>query len=394
MYLSALFVRAMTSPPRNIDMDSSSSPIPIIDIQALVSPTSALTRREAVAAQIRTACKEIGFFAITNHGISNSTINDLLHSSEEFFDLPVEQKMLAKSADEKEYPYGYERSEMLTRGKQLDRTAAAPDVSCAATDIDKQCHDEMDNDIAKEDGNTAEDTPDPKETYSIGPMLTSSGEPYRRYPPTSIRPPNMVATHDAYYAAMEALAHKLLRGFALALDLDEDWFEDKFTHHQCALRTLNYPQVDGGEAKPGSIRAGAHTDYGAFTILYSGGPGLQVKKDVATGGGGEDQEGGWVSVPHVENAFIVNIGDMMRRWTNDVWVSTLHRVIVPESTETDPSATAERRQSVAFFVNANGDAVVKPISTCITQASPAKYDSVTAGEYLLKKHLASMGKDM
>jgi len=406
----------------NNNINNNNPAIPIIDISALIedskTPSSQQQQQQlqAVANQIKAACQNIGFFVITNHGISQSTISELLDSSKQFFDLPVDDKMMAATDDEVRYPYGYERSEMLERGKRLDGVGdGAADADGA--DANKQCKGEHNTTPAQSDA------PDPKETYSIGPLLSPSGEPWRRYPPTTIRPPDMVSTHDAYYAEMEVLAHNLLRGFAMALDLDDDgWFDDKFDEHQCALRTLNYPRLvidDVVEGRDGEnsctnsnrsnkavrIRAGAHTDYGAFTILYSGGPGLQVKKDDVDDNG--DADSGWIDVPDVANAFIVNIGDMMRRWTNDVWVSTLHRVIVPTGTndgaaeDADADADAdmatqvvERRQSVAFFVNANGDAVVEPIPTCVTETNPARYEAVTAGEYLMRKHLASMGKDI
>ena len=171
----------------------------------------------------------------------------------------------------------------------------------------------------------------------------------------------------------------MLRDFALALRLEEYWFEDKVDKHMSALRLLNYPDLEEKE-KPlkGQLRAGAHTDYGALTILRSGGPGLQVKKD------GEVSE--WVDVPLLENAFIVNLGDLMQRWTNDRWKSTLHRVILPPK-----DGRKHPRQSIAFFVNINGDAEVLPIETCVNESDPARYNSILAKDHLMQKHLASMG---
>ena len=111
---------------------------------------------------------------------------------------------------------------------------------------------------------------------------------------------------------------------------------------------------------------------------------MQVRRDVAQQDQGKE---GWIDAPDLDDAFIVNVGDMMRRWTNDKWASTLHRVVVAPSTGT----ADDRRQSVAFFVNARGDTVVEPLPTCVSEKNPAKYEPVTAGDYLLRKHLASMG---
>ena len=330
--------------------------IPIIDISPLISPSSTLVERQSVANQINQACTEIGFFAITNHGISSQTIDALLQSSRKFFDMNIEDKLAAKSANDKEYPFGYERSEVLSKGKQLDGAGTT--------------------------GNEGECSRDLKETYSLGPKLSADGQLARRWPPH--HPADFISTHEEYYAAMEKLAHCLLRGFALALGLEEGYFRPYFDPHQCALRTLNYPQGEGSRLRPGQIRAGAHTDYGALTILKTGGPGLQVRKDIIN-----DEEDRWIDAPDLEDAFIVNVGDMMRRYTNDLWVSTLHRVVVPKE-----SVGGRRRQSIAFFVNARGDARVEPLPTCVGKDNPAKYEPVTAGEYLLRKHLASMGSEL
>merc|ERR1711939_1271022 len=116
-------------------------------------------------------------------------------------------------------------------------------------------------------------------------------------------------------------ARRLLDACALALDLPEDWFEAKLDKHISALRANNYPDQQGLEIPPGAIRASAHTDYGTLTILRPGGPGLQVKKD--------NEDDSWQDVPLVPDCFVINLGDLMRRWTNEKWVSTLHRVINP-----------------------------------------------------------------
>ena len=138
---------------------------------------------------------------------------------------------------------------------------------------------------------------------------------------------------------------------------------------------------------PGQLRAGAHTDYGVLTILKSGGPGLQAKKD--EGNGPEEER--WIDIPFVEDAFIINIGDLMQRWTNGKWKSTLHRVLLPS-----PYDVKNRRQSMAFFVNINGDTYVETIETCIDDENPVKYKPVRAADYLKMKHLASnsMGDEL
>jgi isopenicillin N synthase-like dioxygenase len=93
--------------------------------------------------------------------------------------------------------------------------------------------------------------------------------------------------------------------------------------------------------------------------------------------------GEWIDVPDIEGTFVVNIGDLMAHWTNDEWVSTLHRVVVPER----PARRESRRQSVVFFHNPNYDALVSCIPTCSGPGKPQKYKPVQAGEYLIGKYM-------
>jgi isopenicillin N synthase-like dioxygenase len=144
---------------------------------------------------------------------------------------------------------------------------------------------------------------------------------------------------------MSELARDLRRIFARGIGLSEDYFEDKFDRHHSSLRVIDY--VDQTEEPlPGQLRAGEHTDYGFLTILRSedSSGGLQVRP----------HNGDWMDVPTVADSFVVNIGDVMMRWTNDRWVSTLHRVVNPPSRH-QPS----RRISIPFFHNPNVDAVVE-----------------------------------
>jgi isopenicillin N synthase-like dioxygenase len=131
---------------------------------------------------------------------------------------------------------------------------------------------------------------------------------------------------------------------------------------------LNYPPLHE-PPRPGQIRAGAHSDYGSLTILLAepGSLGLEI----------QHPSGGWQSVPIEDGAFIVNIGDLMARWSNDRWVSTVHRCSCEKS--------SSRRQSVAFFHLPNWDAEIRAIPTCVPEGSAARYPPVLAGEYLMGK---------
>lgn len=325
--------------------------MPIIDISALASEDAAA--RLEVARKIGKACEDIGFFIVVNHGIPKAVVDEAWQRTLDFFDLPLEEKLAQKTDDEAKYPYGYSAlgGEILSRGKQVDGV---------------------------EDSKSAVAAGDMKEMMQMGPKDPASGMPDRRMPS---QPAGFSEAWDSYYEHANGLARKLLRAAAQALELEEDFFESKLDRHISALRANNYPDQKGMTVPAGSIRCSAHTDYGTVTILKSGGPGLQVSKDKANPV--------WHDVPFVEDGFVINLGDLMRRWTNDRWSSTLHRVINPP---VDKVASWGRRMAIAFFHNLNKDAVVEAIPSCVTPESPALYDPIVAGDFLMLKHLASNGK--
>ena len=238
-------------------------------------------------------CRKTGFLAVSGHGVSKATIEAIWTKAEAFFALPLEQKLAAK-ARYPGYPYGYlpPQSESLARSRGVE----AP--------------------------------PDQKESFNGGPERApaSLSDPEALgfcFAPTiwPEAPPGFHEAWRAYYRAMEDLAARIMGVFALALKLPEDFFASFIDAPVSALRALNYPALSA-PAKPGRIRAGAHTDYGSLTILLpqAGSRGLEILTPDAR----------WVEVPPRPGAFVVNIGDLMARWTNDRWISTLHRVVIPE----------------------------------------------------------------
>ena len=166
--------------------------------------------------------------------------------------------------------------------------------------------------------------------------------------------PELRRVYERYYGEMLRVAGTLVRTFALALGLDEHGLDAFFDDRSSSLRVIDYPAGAGGE------RAGAHRDYGCLTIIRSDAAGLEV----------ETRGGEWLPVEAAANGFVVNIGDLMQRWTGDRWVSTLHRVVGGEG-------ASPRRQSLVFFHNPRNDVVIE------TLGDGAHYEPVTAGEYVL-----------
>mmetsp|Transcript_11303 Transcript_11303/g.24175 ORF Transcript_11303/g.24175 Transcript_11303/m.24175 type:complete len:410 (-) Transcript_11303:65-1294(-) len=404
-----------------------STSIPVIDILPLVNlaadptPTKSIPdEAQNVALQIAEACQTVGFFAITNHGVDHFVVNDALSAARDFFSLDSTIKSAVSMTET--YPYGYENYESLgihcARNDDDHSSSGSNNVLCRGN--------KNKNSNAISATTPQKLAPDSKETFSIGPINPlKSKMPPRQFPPFAS--PSFAFHLSKYFEVMEQLAQILFRGLALALQLeDPEWFlrEGVFDEgHQCALRILNYPllQLELGDEDVNEvdvqrdpiIRAGAHTDYGAFTILKSGGPGLQLQLSGGTSGKGKGGE--WINVPHLPDAFVINLGDLMQRWTNDRWRSTLHRVVAvfdeaenkdgitkagmktTETTNVEDNKKKKvhqsaQRQSIAFFVNMNGDAKIVPFSTCVDEKHPSRYDEILASKYLIQRHAQSMGQ--
>ena len=223
---------------------------------------------------------------------------------------------------------------------------------------------------------------DRKESFNGGPERAPTGviDPEALafcYAPTiwPDAPVGFRAAWQAYYAAMEDLATRIMRAFAVALTLPEDYFAPFIDAPISALRALNYPALST-PPKPGQLRAGAHTDYGSLTILLPqpGSRGLEILAP----------SGKWLEVPAIADAFVINIGDLMARWTNDRWVSTLHRVVIPDD------GGLERRQSFAFFHQPNWSAEICALQACLAPGEALKYPAVRSGPYLMSKFRATV----
>ena len=160
---------------------------------------------------------------------------------------------------------------------------------------------------------------------------------------------------------------------AVALDLPESWFEDKIDHHFSSLAANHYPSQERPPA-PRQLRIAGHTDSGSLTLIPQDGSqgGLEIKHPAT---------GSWLSVPSIPGTFVVNIGDLMAQWTNDRWVSTLHRVVNPDAGD----AAKSRRLSLVYFHQPNEDALIECIPTCADAGKPARYAPITAGEHIGRK---------
>jgi len=313
--------------------------LPIIDVGGLSSPHAA--DRRAVANELRTACAYNGFFYISNHGISAGLVNRVFAEAEAFFVLPAADKVAidkARSAANR----GYEP----LSGQTLE--IGAP--------------------------------PDLKEGFYLGPEHDPDDPRVRagkfNHGPNQwpLQLPAFRPVMERYFGEMLVLSERLMEGLALSLDLPETYFASFCRSAMATLRLLHYPPQPAN-ANPGLKGAGAHTDFGGLTLLRQGEiGGLQVW---------DRASGGWIHADPVPATYVVNLGDMIARWTNDRYHSTLHRVV---------NTSGRERYSVPFFYVGNYDYRVECIPTCLAPDERPKYPPVTVEAHLREMYGRTYGK--
>ncbi|CAN6894351.1 unnamed protein product [Brassica oleracea] len=282
--------------------------LPIIDIS---SPDKIST-----AQLIRKACLEHGFFYVKNHGISEEFMEGVFKESQSFFNLPLDEKMSLLRRDLLGYTPLY--------AEKLDHSLTSS-------------------------------TGDSKESFYFGSLEGALVQPYpNQWPPEDLLP-SWRQTMECYYKNVLSVGRKLLGLIALALDLDEGFFEQigALNDPAAVVRLLRYPGI-----------------YGMLTLLLTDGvPGLQVCRDKSR------QPRVWEDVPGIRGAFIVNIGDMMERWSNGLFRSTLHRVM----------PVRKERYSVVFFLDPNPDCNVECLESCCSKTCPPRFPPILAGDYIKER---------
>ncbi|KAF8558271.1 Clavaminate synthase-like protein [Imleria badia] len=285
----------------------------------LASPLS----RRALAAEIRAACVDVGFFYVRNHSIPEPVIQATTDSARRFFALPTATKTkldIHLSPDFKGY------TALLGENANPNNKG--------------DLHEGFD--IGWEPMNHA--------TQLTGPNVWPEDLPGFRQDVL------------AYYHAAVKLGKSLFPIFALALDLPENFFDDKVSASGVIMRLLHYPPQPASPLE-GVEGIGAHTEY-CFTILWQDHvPALQVM----------DTSGNWIDAVPIPGCLVVNLGDQFARWTNDLFKSTLHRAI---------NASGQERYSIPVFFGVDYDVKLEPIPGCVTEDNPAKYEVVTAGDYV------------
>ena len=308
--------------------------LPIVDIAGLRSDNTA--DGAAVAAEIRAACLDKGFFYITGHGVQAPLIDAVFGEAKTFFAQPAADK-LTISRELSLCSRGYEPF-----GFQTLDPGTAPDVK-EAFDIGF--------DWAADDPRVG------AYPLSQGPNQWPASPAFRR-------------VMSDYFDAMLGLSRLVMSGLGRSLGLADDYFDVFCQDPVVLLRLLHYP-AQPAKSMPGEIGAGAHTDWGAATILLQDdNAGLQVW----------DSGHGWIHMPPVPDTYVVNLGDLMARWTNDRYRSTLHRVV---------NISGRDRYSVPFFFDGKPDYVVSCLPNCSGPDDPPKYAPVTTVGHVREKQMAA-----
>jgi len=293
--------------------------IPLIDLGPyLAGEPGAL---EATAAELRRICETVGFLFIGNHGVPAALMRDTFALAERFHAQPLEAKMALKLDDQMQGYLPYRSS--VARANGL-------------------------NEVRK---------PNENEAFFVLPEREPQ-RPANRWPEAL---PEFRDTTLRYFAALEALALRMLPLYARALDLPADYFDRFCDRSLSSLRLTHYPPVAYGADEYGIA---PHTDSSFITLLAQNPvPGLQIRT----------QAGEWIDAPVIPETFVVNTGDVLKQWSNGRFISTPHRAFNKEP---------RPRYAIPFFFHPNEDTLLAPLPSCVGPDNPQRFPAQTVGQYM------------
>ncbi|KAI0036733.1 Clavaminate synthase-like protein [Vararia minispora EC-137] len=319
--------------------------IPVVDFSGYRHSGSTSEKRQ-IADQIVSAFKDSGFLYLAGHGIPTYTVQNVFQKSADFFKLPMAKKaQLAWEDPRSNRGYVQVGRERVTQSADADEIAA---LRASA--------------------------PDFKESMEIG---RDWDKTWRNMWPLEADVPGFKQTMLQFFQTCHELHTYIMRAIAVGLDMEEMYFEDRINEQYHNLRLLSYPPIKTSLlTKDGQARAGAHSDYGTLTLLFQDNVGgLQVRNP---------HTGEYQAATPIPDTIVINCGDLLSRWSNDVLRSTLHRVVAPSIQPiSGTEGVTPQRQSIAFFCNPNAGAEISCLPTCYSPSREKKYQPVTTEEYIV-----------
>lgn len=300
--------------------------IPTVDLADFLSAD--LKRKNNFVQQLGKAYEEVGFVGVKNHGLTDKLIADLYKYVQQFFSLPLDQK----------------------RKYEIPEMAGQRGYTSFGTEHAK-----------------GSDAPDLKEFFQYG-QVAAGKFTEEIYPPNVKvdRVEGFNETFDDAFRSFERSGTALLQAIALYLGLDEFYFDQYVQNGNSILRSIHYPPIT--HEPKSAIRAEQHEDINLITLLIgASADGLEILA----------KTGEWVAVTSLPEQIVVNVGDMLQRFTNNKLCSTTHRVVNP-----DRSLWHTSRFSIPFFLHPKGSMSLKCLESCMDDKHPKAYVDVTAGEYL------------
>lgn len=318
--------------------------VPTVDITPYVTDGTAEARAE-VARQIDAACRTVGFIQITGHAIPDAVTDGLTDAMDRFFALPLEAKKTYRTPPQINRGYSPPKSESLSLSLGVEQASRMNDFFEA-----------FNVGAGQADYPDAPGLPQPDYAANVWPAVPAFEEQVQ-----------------TYFGEASRVARTMTRIFADALGLDPAFFDSRTDHSLDVMRMNNYALPPGTDVTLDGdlVGMGEHTDYGIVTVLWAD----QVKGLQVLGA-----DGSWNDVQPADGALLINLGDVTARWTNERWMSTLHRVKPPVI-----DGTIERRRSAAFFHDGNVDALIRTLPSCVDAEHPDLYEPITVGDHIRAK---------
>ncbi|KAH7341163.1 thymine dioxygenase [Pyrenochaeta sp. MPI-SDFR-AT-0127] len=323
------------------------APIPIVDFAAFLD--GGKEEKERVAREIDDAFRKVGFVYLKNHGVKKGVVDEAFEWSKRFFALPLQTKMLAPHPPGGSHHRGY----------------SAPGVE----KVSQHTYDA--DELAR-----LREIPDYKESFESG-NVNDTAQPNIWLSDDKL--PGFKTFMESYFTVCADLIHHILDALSISLNVPDPGLSPTHSDSLFQLRLLHYPSIDAEQLSQNKrSRINAHSDFGTLTLLF---------QDTVGGLEVEDPHRPGVFRPAepIDDTVLVNVGDLMARWSNDRWRSTVHRVGLPPQHRLqngNEEVVIPDRYSIPVFATANMDAVIDALPGCWSEENPKKYESVTAWGYV------------